>query len=125
MENKAKEIHMKIVFDNMDEIKKQIEELGQAIEVPKFSVEKSGIKQKEETCQNLSEYDSCDQLECSYWGVVTEGYSRIEFDEDNPGDKYHYEYRHNYCPNCGRRIIDWGEFNENKGRILISVRSYW
>ncbi|MFR6072743.1 MAG: hypothetical protein ACLUHF_06770 [Faecalitalea cylindroides] len=106
MENKTKEIHMKIVFDNLDEIKKQIEELGQAIEVPKFSVEKSGIKQKEETCQNLSEYDSCDQLECSYCGVVIEGYSRIEFDEDNPGDKYHYEYRPNYCPNCGRRIID-------------------
>ena len=97
---------MKIVIDNLDEIKKQIEELGQAIEVPKFSVEKSGIKQKEETCQNLSEYDSCDQLECSYCGVVIEGYSRIEFDEDNPGDKYHYEYRPNYCPNCGRRIID-------------------
>lgn len=106
MENKVKEIHMKIVIDNLDEIKKQIEELGQAIEAPKFSVEKSGIKQKEETCQNLSEYDSCGQLECSYCGVVIEGYSRIEVDEDNPGDKYHYEYRPNYCPNCGRRIID-------------------
>ena len=44
----AKEIHAKIVIDNLDEIKKQIEELGQAIETPKFSVEKSGIKQKEE-----------------------------------------------------------------------------
>lgn len=44
MENKTKEIHVKIVIDNLDEIKKQIEELGQAIEVPKFSVEKSGIK---------------------------------------------------------------------------------
>lgn len=49
------------------------EELGQAIEVPKFSVEKSGIKQKEETCQNLSEYDSCDQFECSYCGTFIEG----------------------------------------------------
>lgn len=37
----VQEIHVKIVIDNLDEIKKQIEELGKAIEAPKFVVEKA------------------------------------------------------------------------------------
>ncbi len=41
MENKVQEIHVKIVIDNLDEIKKQIEELGKAIDAPKFVVEKA------------------------------------------------------------------------------------
>lgn len=41
MEKKVHEIHVKIVIDNLDEIKKQIEELGKAIEAPKFAVEKA------------------------------------------------------------------------------------
>lgn len=41
MENKVQEIHVKIVIDNLDEIKKQIEELGKAIDALKFVVEKA------------------------------------------------------------------------------------
>lgn len=37
----VQEIHVKIVIDNLDEIKKQIEELGKAIEAHKFVVEKA------------------------------------------------------------------------------------
>lgn len=37
----VQEIHVKIVIDNLDEIKKQIEELGKAIEAPKFVAEKA------------------------------------------------------------------------------------
>lgn len=37
----VQEIHVKIVIDNLDEIKKQIEELGKAIEAPKLVVEKA------------------------------------------------------------------------------------
>jgi hypothetical protein len=37
----VQEIHVKIVIDNLDEIKKQIEELGKAIDAPKFVVEKA------------------------------------------------------------------------------------
>lgn len=37
----VQEIHVKIVIDNLDEIKKQIEELEKAIDAPKFVVEKA------------------------------------------------------------------------------------
>lgn len=38
---KVQELHVKIMIDNLDEIKKQIEELGKAIDAPKFVVEKA------------------------------------------------------------------------------------
>lgn len=61
---------------------------------------------KEETCENLSEYDQVDQFECSNCGIVIGQYVQIEVDEDDPDDEYHCEYRPRYCPNCGRKIID-------------------
>lgn len=60
---------------------------------------------KEETCENLSEYDTIDEFECSNCGIVLGEYQEIETDEDF-GDKYTYQYRLRYCPNCGRKIIN-------------------
>lgn len=61
---------------------------------------------KEETCENLSEYNQADQFECSNCGIVIGQYVQIEVDEDDPDDEYYCEYRPKYCPNCGRKIID-------------------
>lgn len=57
----------------------------------------------EETCENLSEYDTIDEFECSNCGIVLGEYQEIEIDEDD-GDRCTYQYRLRYCPNCGRKI---------------------
>lgn len=37
----------------------------------------------EETCENLSEYDTIDEFECSNCGIVLGEYQEIEIDEDD------------------------------------------
>ncbi len=41
MENKTKEVHVKIVIDNLEEIKKEIEELGKVVSDAKVNVKAS------------------------------------------------------------------------------------
>ena len=60
---------------------------------------------EEETCTNKSEFDSIDEFECSNCGIVLSEYQQIEIDEDD-GERFFYDYRPKYCPNCGRKIID-------------------
>lgn len=62
----------------------------------------------EKTCTNLSEFDSIDEFECSNCGIVLSEYQQIEIDEDD-GERYFYDYRPKYCPNCGRKIIEENE----------------
>ena len=59
----------------------------------------------EKTCANLSEFDSIDEFECSNCGIVLSEYQQIEIDEDD-GERFFYDYRPKYCPNCGRKIVE-------------------
>ena len=47
-----------------------------------------------------TEYDEVDQFVCSECGIELQNWVRVERDEDD-GDETHYEYRFNFCPNCG------------------------
>ncbi len=51
------------------------------------------------------EFDLIDEFECSNCGIVLSEYQQIEIDEDD-GERFFYDYRPKYCPNCGRKIID-------------------
>ena len=62
----------------------------------------------EKTCTNVSEFDSIDEFECSNCGIVLSEYQQIEIDEDD-GERFFYDYRPKYCPNCGRKIIEENE----------------
>lgn len=79
-----------ITIDEFKAIQQQLKELGWL---------------NEETCENLSEYDTIDEFECSNCGIVLGEYQEIEIDEDD-GDRCTYQYRLRYCPNCGRKIKD-------------------
>ena len=71
-------------------IDKQVEELGWL---------------EEETCTNLSEYDSTDEFKCSNCGFVLVEHKEYAVGEDD-GEEYYFAYKPKYCPNCGRKIID-------------------
>lgn len=60
---------------------------------------------EEKTCTNESEFDSIDEFECSNCGIILSEYQQIEVDEDD-GERFFYDYRPKYCPNCGRKIVD-------------------
>lgn len=51
------------------------------------------------------ELPDIDEFECSNCGIVLSEYQQIEIDEDD-GERFFYDYRPKYCPNCGRKIID-------------------
>lgn len=57
----------------------------------------------EKTCTNESEYDSIDEFQCSNCGIILSEYQKIEEDD---GERFFYDYRPKYCPNCGRRIVE-------------------
>ena len=59
----------------------------------------------EKTCTNESEYNLEDLFKCSNCGIELGEYRQFEIDEDY-GDRYGYQYRPKYCPNCGRKIVD-------------------
>lgn len=59
----------------------------------------------EETCTNLSEYNSMDVFKCSNCGIELGEYRQFEIDEDY-GDRYGHQYKPKYCPNCGRKIVE-------------------
>lgn len=84
------DMEVKIEEDILQAIDKQAEELGWL---------------DEKTCTNLSEFDSIDEFECSNCGIVLSEYKQIEIDEDD-GERFFYDYRPKYCPNCGRKIVD-------------------
>lgn len=84
------DMEVKIEEDILQAIDKQAEEFGWL---------------DEKTCTNLSEFDSIDEFECSNCGIVLSEYQQIEIDEDD-GERFFYDYRPKYCPNCGRKIVD-------------------
>jgi predicted RNA-binding Zn-ribbon protein involved in translation (DUF1610 family) len=84
------DMEVNIEEDILQAIDKQAEELGWI---------------DEKTCTNLSEFDSIDEFECSNCGIVFAEYQEIKVDEDD-GERYFYDYRPKYCPNCGSKIID-------------------
>ena len=84
------DMEVKIEEDILQAIDKQAEELGWLYE---------------KTCINESEYDSIDEFECSNCGIVLSEYQQVEIDEDD-GERFFYDYRPKYCPNCGRKIVD-------------------
>lgn len=84
------DMEVRIEEDILQAIDKQAEELGWL---------------DEKTCANLSEFDSIDEFECSNCGIVLSEYQQIEIDEDD-GERFFYDYRPKYCPNCGRKIVD-------------------
>ena len=86
-------IRVEIEDDLLKAIDKQAEELGWL---------------DEKTCTNKSEYDSIDEFECSNCGIVLSEYQQIEIDEDD-GERFFYDYRPKYCPNCGRKIVEENE----------------
>lgn len=71
-------------------IDKQVEELGWL---------------EEETCTNLSEYDSTDEFKCSNCGFTLVEHKEYAVGEDD-GEEYYFAYKPKYCPNCGRKIVD-------------------
>lgn len=79
--------------DLLKAIDKQAEELGWLYE---------------KTCTNESEYDLIDEFECSNCGIILSEYQQIEVDEDD-GERFFYDYRPKYCPNCGRKIVEENE----------------
>lgn len=83
-------IRTEIENDLLKAIDKQAEELGWL---------------DEKTCTNESEYDSIDEFQCSNCGIILSEYQQIECDEDD-GERYFYDYRPKYCPNCGRKIVE-------------------
>lgn len=60
---------------------------------------------EEETCTNLSDYNSTDLFKCSNCGIELGEYRQFEIDEDY-GDRYGHQYKPKYCPNCGSKIVD-------------------
>lgn len=39
---------------------------------------------------------------------IMSAYGLIEIDEDD-GERFFYDYRPKYCPNCGRKIVEENE----------------
>lgn len=60
---------------------------------------------EEETCTNLSEYDSTDEFKCSNCGFTLVEHKEYAVGEDD-GEEYYFAYKPKYCPNCGRKIVD-------------------
>lgn len=88
--NIGTDMEVKIEEDILQAIDKQAEELGWL---------------DEKTCKNLSDYNLCNQFECSNCGIVICEYQEVEVDE-NDGSEFIHEYTPKYCPNCGRKIVD-------------------
>lgn len=83
-----------ITIDEFKAIQQQLKELGWL---------------EEETCENLSEYDSMDEFQCSNCGLTLVEHKEYLVGEDED-EEYYFNYRPKYCPNCGRKIV---EENEN------------
>ena len=60
---------------------------------------------EEETCTNLSEYDSTEEFRCSNCGFTLVEHKEYAIGEDD-GEEYYFAYKPKYCPNCGRKIVD-------------------
>lgn len=82
-----------ITIDEFKAIQQQLKELGWI---------------KEETCSNLSEYDSMDEFQCSNCGLTLVEHKEYLVGEDED-EEYYFNYRPKYCPNCGRKIVEEDE----------------
>ena len=60
---------------------------------------------EEETCTNVSEYDSTEEFRCSNCGFTLVEHKEYAIGEDD-GEEYYFAYKPKYCPNCGTKIID-------------------
>lgn len=82
-----------ITIDEFKAIQQQLKELGWL---------------EEETCENLSEYDSMDEFQCSNCGLTLVEHKEYLVGEDED-EEYYFNYRPKYCPNCGRKIVEENE----------------
>ena len=60
---------------------------------------------EEETCTNESEYDSTEEFRCSNCGFTLVEHKEYAVGEDD-GEEYYFNFKPQYCPNCGSKIID-------------------
>lgn len=60
---------------------------------------------KENETRNISQWHPVDGFICEKCGIRLEDWSRIVFDEED-NDKFVYEYEFQFCPNCGRKIVE-------------------
>lgn len=58
-----------------------------------------------EITRNVSEFNIVDRFTCEKCGISLEDYVRVIYDEETDDTTYH-EYIFNYCPNCGRKVVD-------------------
>ena len=55
--------------------------------------------------RNISNLNDVDGFICAECGIQLKDWSRIVTDEDT-GDEFCYEYSFEYCPNCGRKVVE-------------------
>lgn len=60
------------------------------------------------TCTHIGDIAQCDQFICSKCGIHLEDWRRLVEEEYDYGytEMANYEYEFNFCPNCGREIVD-------------------
>ena len=62
------------------------------------------LEQTSKTCHNVNlDYAECDEFVCSNCGIELQDWRRVSRDED--GDITYHEYKFNYCPNCGAKLL--------------------
>lgn len=72
------------------------------------------VTPKQRTGHNCNEdYADCDQFVCSECGIELQDWCRIERDEDD-GKITCHEYVMKYCPNCGTRMVEPQESEDNE-----------
>lgn len=63
---------------------------------------------KTDTCKNVGEdYAEFDQFVCSKCGIELQDWNRVERCDD--GEIIYHEYTFQFCPHCGRRIVEGSE----------------
>lgn len=55
--------------------------------------------------RNISNLNDVDEFICAECGIKLKDWSRIVTDEEAE-DEYCYEYAFEYCPNCGRKVVE-------------------
>lgn len=66
---------------------------------------------KENETRNISEFHPVDGFKCEKCGIDLRDWSRIVFDDDDD-DEFVHEYEFNFCPNCGKKIIEESDDGE-------------
>ena len=71
----------------------------------------SGEYQDAAHTKNLSEIAWCDSFICSKCGLHLEEWVKVEITEEYGKERFEYEFE--YCPGCGRKIVEGDEDEDN------------